>query len=579
MGAALAETDTTTDKNNKNDASDKTNAKSRILLLINRIQKRVDLRLIVTVVAGILAAIVALWVVDKIAFYYLARTYIEEIASVLDLNKHLANALVFATFVVAIVFASYLWTFSKRKLLIGIAGISSLLVLHSLVLWYGTRDKYFGPTGNSIKCYVLTREGQVTYGEQPGIDTVTGRLCRPITAEMLERLKQYEKGKRPRQIDSLNPTFFDPRTGEPIVWYRVSKSDEIKIFDLMGFDPDSGEELIPVTKDVVERWKHNVEVVTQHVPKRIDPDDYVFFDPRNGEPRAWYWRTANGGYEFYDSPGFQPQTGEKLEIVTRDVVDGWKRQPGNKAPERIDPNVYSFFDPTTGAAQVWYWRGENKLYEFYDAPGFQPRTGDKLLLISKDVISEWKQANIPPPPPPKKPGPNSQSLKSLARSFIANHDRISEGNPSDLLDYVQRTYAAEVDYYRTRITRQKVLEDQRNYVAKWQQRSFRPNPEKTRIVCDVEQSFCDISEELYFRAYNPTNLKTSAGITTHEMRVFFSEGVPSIVSENGTVISRDPPVEPVPPQVRPVYRSPPQATIPPEVLYGILGGVIGGLRR
>jgi hypothetical protein len=76
MGAALAETDTTTDKNNKNDASDKTNAKSRILLLINRIQKRVDLRLIVTVVAGILAAIVALWVVDKIAFYYLARTYI-----------------------------------------------------------------------------------------------------------------------------------------------------------------------------------------------------------------------------------------------------------------------------------------------------------------------------------------------------------------------------------------------------------------------------------------------------------------------------------------------------------------------
>jgi hypothetical protein len=167
----------------------------------------------------------------------------------------------------------------------------------------------------------------------------------------------------------------------------------------------------------------------------------------------------------------------------------------------------------------------------------------------------------------------------LARSFIANHDRISEGNPSDLLDYVQRTYAAEVDYYRTRITRQKVLEDQRNYVAKWQQRSFRPNPEKTRIVCDVEQSFCDISEELYFRAYNPTNLKTSAGITTHEMRVFFSEGVPSIVSENGTVISRDPPVEPVPPQVRPVYRSPPQATIPPEVLYGILGGVIGGLRR
>ena len=136
----MAKTDDIADKNTKNDALNKTNADSRILSLINRIQKCVNVRLILTVVGGILAAIVALWIVDKVVFYYLARTYIEEIASVLDLNKHLENALVFATFVVAIVFASYLWTFSKRKRLIGIAGISSLLVLHSLVLWYGTRD-------------------------------------------------------------------------------------------------------------------------------------------------------------------------------------------------------------------------------------------------------------------------------------------------------------------------------------------------------------------------------------------------------------------------------------------------------
>ena len=577
----MAKTDDIADKNTKNDALNKTNADSRILSLINRIQKCVNVRLILTVVGGILAAIVALWIVDKVVFYYLARTYVEEVASVLDLNKHLANALVLLTFVVAIVFASYIWAFSKKKRLIEIVGICSLLTMHSLALWYGTRNSYFDPSGKPIKCYVLTREGQVTYGEHPGIDAVTGRLCRPVTAEMLERLKQYETGKRPRQVDSLNPTFFDPRTGEPIVWYRLSKSDEIKLFDLMGFDPDSGEELLPITKDIVDRWKTDVVEVTRHVPKRIDPSDYVFFDLRNGEPRAWHWRAANGGYEFYDSPGFQPQTGDKLEIVTREIVDAWKKQSGNKAPQRIDPNEYSFFDPTTGAARVWYWRGENKLYEFYDAPGFQPRTGDKLLLITRDIIAEWKQASIPPPPPPRKPEPNntSQSLEFLARSFVANHHRVSEGSPSDLLDYVQRTYAVDVDYYGTRITRQKVLEDQRKYVARWQQRSFRPIPEKTRIVCDVEQSFCDISEQLYFRAYNPADLKISAGITTHELRVLFSQGGPSIVSENGMVISRkssSAAVERVP-QVQPVYV--PQQTIPPEVLNGMLGMVFRGLRR
>ena len=100
----MAKTDDIADKNTKNDALNKTNADSRILSLINRIQKCVNVRLILTVVGGILAAIVALWIVDKVVFYYLARTYVEEVASVLDLNKHLANAFVLIMFFFEIFF-------------------------------------------------------------------------------------------------------------------------------------------------------------------------------------------------------------------------------------------------------------------------------------------------------------------------------------------------------------------------------------------------------------------------------------------------------------------------------------------
>lgn len=187
-------------------------------------------RVVVTVVAAILAAYASLWIVDKLVFYYLSRTYVDQVASVLDLNAHLANALVLLTFAVAIFFASYVWSFSKSKRLIGLAGVLALLIMHSVLMWYGTRNSYFDRSGKAIKCYVLSREGQVTYGERPGIDPATGRLCRLITAEILERLKLYEKGKRPQQILISVPTFFDPRTGEPIVWYSLSKDNEIQAF-------------------------------------------------------------------------------------------------------------------------------------------------------------------------------------------------------------------------------------------------------------------------------------------------------------------------------------------------------------
>ena len=175
------------------------------------------------------------------------------------------------------------------------------------------------------KALGLTRDGQVTYGEHAGTDPSTGRQCRPLTPEMLERLQKYAAGKRPQAIATPNPVFFDPRSGEPIVWYYKDKENIFEIFDLMGFHPDTGEELLPVTKEVAEKWKKQAEEKGRHVPKLIaDPDKYVFFDPLNGQARAWFWLGASSRYEFYDSPGFQPQTGDKLQLVTREIVNEWK---------------------------------------------------------------------------------------------------------------------------------------------------------------------------------------------------------------------------------------------------------------
>jgi hypothetical protein len=132
----------------------------------------------------------------------------------------------------------------------------AILIGHALLLWQGTGNQFFDEAGHATKCYVLTRDGEVRFRELGHkIDPVTGLQCRAYTPAMLERLKEYEAGKRPEQVDGVNLTFFEPRTGEPIIWFWASKSGEIKIFNFMGFNPENGDELNPVTKEIVDAYK------------------------------------------------------------------------------------------------------------------------------------------------------------------------------------------------------------------------------------------------------------------------------------------------------------------------------------
>ncbi len=170
------------------------------------------------------------------------------------------------------------------------------------------------------RCYVLTRNS-VKYGSGPGIDAETGRQCRTYTAEMLERLREYEKGNRPKRIESADPTFFDLRSGEPAIWYATNKSGNIELFSLMGFHPDTGVELLPITAEVAGQWRQQQTKINTRIPKLIDDaGSYVFFDQKTGDPRAWYWRGPDGQYEFYDAPGFHPRTGDQLTVLTKELV-------------------------------------------------------------------------------------------------------------------------------------------------------------------------------------------------------------------------------------------------------------------
>jgi hypothetical protein len=188
---------------------------------------------------------------------------------------------------------------------------------------------------NATQCYIIQRDARepVIYRDQPpGMDPETGRDCRLVTIDVRERLKEYAEGKRPVRIKAPpQPEFFDPRTSEPIVWY-VDHGGTIEIFDLMGYHPETSEELLPVTPEIVDRWKAQQRQYARKPPDRVDPDSYPFFDPKTGRPNVWYSPGESGALEFFNGPGFHPRTGKALTEITQEFAE--KRQTTSRVHNR-----------------------------------------------------------------------------------------------------------------------------------------------------------------------------------------------------------------------------------------------------
>ena len=63
-------------------------------------------------------------------------------------------------------------------------------------------------------------------------------------------------------------------------------------------------------------------------------------------------------------------------------------QASEKPPAPVDPDTYPFFDPKTGRPNIWHSAGESGALEFFDGPGFHPRTGKALTEITRDFADK-----------------------------------------------------------------------------------------------------------------------------------------------------------------------------------------------
>jgi len=277
--------------------------------------------------AVLLTALLLFWLFNELFYFWVAKSYVDEVSQAYDINRGFTKALTWASFAALVVFGGWIISFSKSKRIIGSAGIVVLLVGHGIIL--GMRDTHFTVDGKTGKCYVLLRDG-IKILNHVGIDPDSGRECRQLTPKMVEFYNAYKDGRRAKKIEpDETPAFFESASGEPIIWYSKTDVGRIELYDLMGWNPQTGDELQPIDRKTISEWKNQPKVI-RRAPRRIDPDKYPFFDPTSGRPQVWFWLTEGGDYEFYDGPGFDQLSGGALKLVSNADITTWRSETARK---------------------------------------------------------------------------------------------------------------------------------------------------------------------------------------------------------------------------------------------------------
>jgi hypothetical protein len=123
----------------------------------------------------------------------------------------------------------------------------------------------------------------------------------------------------------------------------------------------------------------------------LSKDSYFdFYDKR---PLKWYAETPEG-IRYFDTDGFDPVYGTKLEPVTPDIIEKYKKQQMKMYPKQISLETLEgveFFNSITGNPKIWYYRDTDGSFEFFDGPGFHPTYNVALKPVTPGIITSLKE--------------------------------------------------------------------------------------------------------------------------------------------------------------------------------------------
>jgi len=152
--------------------------------------------------------------------------------------------------------------------------------------------------------------------------------------------------------------------------------------------------------------------------------------------------------------------GPSLEESSRDTVvqpadlKGISPQSANPHELSIqDATAFTWFDPRSRQALVWYSPSADGSFRYFDGPGVDPQTGRSFKPVTPEFVGNLKRGRAPEPIVQKQEARVAVSSKSK-ETPVGNSPADSLGNNAQLEDLVQQARSAvNAKDYRTALGR------------------------------------------------------------------------------------------------------------------------------
>lgn len=154
------------------------------------------------------------------------------------------------------------------------------------------------------------------------------RRAAELAVEQVVGLSIYSTQEAETQLlnEVASSKFFEERTSASggLVTYRLVSEEVVKVVGNQALKLNTEFRVCMPKSEAELRAQREAEERKLRPPARLDPDDIAFFSPVTGEPQVWYWRAAEGEFEFFDNTGFHPGSGDPLQPVTKEIVAEWR---------------------------------------------------------------------------------------------------------------------------------------------------------------------------------------------------------------------------------------------------------------
>jgi len=287
------------------------------------------------------------------------------------LAKTIAVPLAFLLFYAVLL----IFSIHQRKRIMGIVLVGVFLVVGCFTMYEFTQDQYFN------KWYSRAPNGYRIY-TKAGIDPITGEKLERITPEIAREIEIWKKHRNETLQPIKEKTLFFDNWGRPIRWYYRYPNGKIEIFKWKGFHPTTGEELLPVTKEIVQEYLKQLALEEQKMSQleaKPKTTPVKKSSPQASVPKVAYEE------KIIETPMERSQGAtEQLKEEIAEIISSEQKQlPANykEVLEKYGDFVTANYDPNSGTYEGLY---KNILIRFED-PDYK-----EIWVPETNKDPEWK---------------------------------------------------------------------------------------------------------------------------------------------------------------------------------------------